>query len=212
MNIRTCILIQIGILIASLAITAIYWQRLPEIVPTHWNLNGQVDQTGSKSQLLLLGPGLVLMILVMTLVLPKLSPKNFEIERFGGTFSYAMVLTSALMLFIGIIVLIMAEGSKIRFDRWMMSGLFLFFALLGNVLGKVRRNFFMGIRTPWTLASERVWDATHRSAARIWFVGGLIGTAACLLGLPMAGSIGFLLILSFWPVVQSYFLYQKLER
>ena len=211
MKLRTGILIQLGILAASLLVSVIYYFRLPEIVPTHWGLHGQVDQYGSRLTSVLLGPAMVGMMLLLTLVLPKISPRNFEIDRFSGVFAYSMVLVSVLMFFLSIVILRATEGAKFDMEKFIMAGLFLFFALLGNVLGKVRRNFFMGIRTPWTLASERVWDATHRFAGRIWLVGGLIGVGASLLGLSILGSIALLMFLGLWPVVQSYFLYRKLE-
>ena len=85
---------------------------------------------------------------------------------------------------------------------------FLFFALIGNVLGKVRRNFWVGVRTPWTLASDKVWIATHRLAARLMVVAGMIGA----LGVPVALCFGLLMLALFVPVVYSYFLYQRLER
>jgi len=78
------------------------------------------------------------------------------------------------------------------------------------VLGKVRRNFFIGVRIPWTIASEPTWDATHRLAGRLWFVGGLIGAVLALMGVPMAVSITFLLVIALYPVLASYFIYQKL--
>jgi len=212
MKLRTSLVIQFGILVASIVVSAYYNQKLPDIVPTHWNFQGQADQHGSKWQMLLLGPGMVATMILLTLVLPRISPKNFEIDQFVGTFSYAMVLVSALMFFLGIICLRATNGTKFDFGRDFMAGLFLFFALIGNVLGKVRRNFYMGIRTPWTLASERVWDATHRLAGYFWVAGGLVGAGLALLGMPLAGSITLLVILGLWPVVQSYLLYQKLER
>jgi uncharacterized membrane protein len=96
-------------------------------------------------------------------------------------------------------------------NRTMMFVLFAFFALLGNVMGKIKRNFFMGIRTPWTLADERVWHATHRYAGRLWLVGGTIGAIAALIGLPFSFGIGFLLVIAFLPVFKSYFLYLRLD-
>jgi len=211
MKYRTGILIQLGILLASLAISAFYNFRLPEHVPTHWNIHNQADQYGSKWQMVLLGPGMVLFAIGLTLLLPKISPKNYEIDRFNGTFAYAMVLVTSLFLLISILFLRAAEGVKIDFIKVMMSVMFMFFALLGNVIGKVRRNFYMGIRTPWTLASEAVWDATHRQAGYIWFIGGIFGTALVLLGLPLLWSMALFMAVVLWPVVHSYSIYRKLE-
>jgi uncharacterized membrane protein len=96
--------------------------------------------------------------------------------------------------------------------RWLVGGIFLFFALLGNVLGRVRRNFWIGVRTPWTLASEAVWIQTHRLSAWLFAAAGLVGLVAVLAGVPMEvcffGLIGAALI----PAVYSLILYKRLEK
>jgi uncharacterized membrane protein len=211
MKLRTSILIQLGFLAVMLLISVYYFQRLPDRVPTHWNIHNQVDQYGGKLVPVLMGPLMMLFGLLLTIVLPKISPKKFEIDTFMGTYSFAMVLVSALFLFLNILILRATDGTKLDFGSTFMAGMFVFFALIGNLFGKVRRNFFMGIRTPWTLASEPVWDATHRSAGRVWFVGGLFGAVLALLGMPILGSVAIILVLSVWPVIQSYFIYKKLE-
>jgi uncharacterized membrane protein len=95
--------------------------------------------------------------------------------------------------------------------RPLVGGIFLFFALMGNLLGKVRRNFWMGIRTPWTLASDAVWIATHRAAARLYTAVGLIGAVMVFLGAPLALCFVILIVGAFVPMVQSYFFYKRLE-
>jgi uncharacterized membrane protein len=95
----------------------------------------------------------------------------------------------------------------------MMGGMFLFFALMGNVLGKVRRNFWVGVRTPWTLASEAVWVRTHRQTAWVWVAGGTVGFLAILAGVPpLLALILVLPPLVLYPVVYSLVLYKRLER
>jgi uncharacterized membrane protein len=86
------------------------------------------------------------------------------------------------------------------------------FILLGNVLGKVRRNFWLGVRTPWTLASDRVWYATHRVAGKTMVVGGLVTMLAAMMGLPAYVSTGALMAGALVPVVFSLVYYKRLER
>jgi len=210
MNVKKSLLIQLVMLVVAIAISTYYLTILPDIVPTHWNIHSQPDQYGSKWVPVLMTPCMVLFGIMLTLALPKMSPKNFEIERFESTFAFSMVLCGALFLFIGIVFTRATVSPHMDIGRMMMSGIFIFFALLGNVMGKIRRNFYMGVRTPWTLADERVWDATHRAAAHQWFVGGLIGAALALAGVPIVVSIVLLMLLAFTPVVNSYVLYRKL--
>jgi len=210
MNIKTSLFTQQALLVIAVVISAIYYQKLPATVPTHWNIEGKVDQYGSKLTAVVTGPILVLLGIGLTLLLPKISPKKYEISKFEETFAYAMLLVSGLFLFLSYVILRASAGGKSDVGETIMFGMFLFFAFLGNILGKIRRNFFMGIRTPWTLASEPVWDATHRLAGKLFFFGGIAGAILSLLGMPMWGSLALILVLSFWPVIQSYFIYQRI--
>ncbi len=184
---------------------------LPGRIPTHWNLYGQVDGWGSKTTGLWLMPGAMLLMLVLLGTLPWVSPRNFKIDAFRGTYNYLMVVVIALLGYVHVLMLQAALHPAAPIARGLLVGLFLFFALTGNVIGKVRRNFWMGVRTPWTLASDTVWNATHRLAARLMVAGGLLGALAAWLGVPFAACFGLLLIMALIPVPYSLVLYKKLE-
>jgi uncharacterized membrane protein len=96
--------------------------------------------------------------------------------------------------------------------RALLGGIGIAIVLLGNVLGKVKRNFWLGVRTPWTLASDRVWYATHRLAGKSMVTGGLVVLAAALAGLPGYVATGALLAAALVPVVFSLVYYKRLER
>src|SRR5262249_44821666 len=107
----------------------------------------------------------------------------------------------------------MQGENPLNLGRWLIAGFFLFFALMGNVLGRVRRNFWMGVRTPWTLASETVWNQTHRLTAWLFVAGGLAGFVAVVAGAPVVWCfVGFLVALVALPIGYSFALYKKLER
>ena len=82
---------------------------------------------------------------------------------------------------------------------------------MGNVIGKVRKNFYIGIRVPWTLASDRVWNDTHRMAAWLWVAAGILGFASIALGAPMYVAIGLLVAAGLVPVIYSFIHYKALE-
>ena len=210
MKLKTCLIVQFALLAITVAIGFYYASILPDHVATHWNIHSQPDQFGSKWVNILIGPSLVLFDIILTALLPKISPKNFEIDKFEGTFCLAMVMVTAMMFFISLLILRVTAGSHVDIGQWMMIIMYVFFMVIGNIMGKVQRNFFMGVKTPWTLASEPVWDATHRFAGRLWVVGGAVGAVACLLGIPMAFSIAFLVVISMLPVIASYVIYQRI--
>jgi uncharacterized membrane protein len=210
MTLRTSLLIQFGLLLASIVIGLVMAARMPEVVPTHWNAQGQPDAFGSKWVNVWMGPGLMAFSMVLTIAIPWLSPKGYRVETFGPTYAYAMSLVGGLFFLIHMAILMASGGTKFDLTQWLMVILFLFFALLGNVTGRIKQNFYMGIRTPWTLANERVWTETHRSAGLLWTVGGIVGALVTIAGLPFWWSFGAFMVMSCWPVVQSYLIYRKL--
>ena len=98
------------------------------------------------------------------------------------------------------------------FQNKFLQSLELFFALMGNSLGKVRRNFWMGVRTPWTLASETVWNRTHRVTAWLWVALGLVGFVIVLVFNWLVASLALLLVAVLTPVLYSLILYKSLEK
>jgi uncharacterized membrane protein len=203
----------VALVVAVWAVSAWLYPTLPARIPTHWGIDGKVDGYGDKGWAVFLMPLFLVGMLIFFRFLPALSPKNFEVEAFHSTYLLIMVLILGLFSFIHAMALYGAlhpgwEGSS----RTLIAGMFLFFAPLGNVLGKVRRNFYIGVRTPWTLASERVWTDTHRLAAWLLVLGSVVGFVITVAGLPLVAAIAVLMASLLVPVVYSFARYKSLER
>jgi uncharacterized membrane protein len=200
---------------ASLYVVYVRPDWLPEQVPTHWGVKGEPDHYVAREHILpyLLGmPAVMAGMVVLTVLLPWLSPRRFDLERFRDTYNYVMALVVALLAYLHGVILAGSMRKGVNMTQLMMGGLFLFFALLGNVLGKVQRNFWMGVRTPWTLASETVWIRTHRLAAWLFVGGGLAGLVLVLLGVNFVVCLVLFLAIALVPVFYSLVLYKSLER
>ena len=204
----------IGIVLTAAVFVAILiaYPQLPNQVPTHWNMQGQANDYSAKWTLFLIGPGLMAGILLLFYFLPWLSPKHWEVDTFQSTYLYIMVVLVSMLAYFTGVSLWVSLGYAANVDRAIVGGICLLFALLGNVMGKVRRNFYIGVRTPWALANERVWNATHRFAAKTFVLGGVIGLALTAIGvkgwLPFAALMASALV----PVVYSLVVYKQLER
>jgi uncharacterized membrane protein len=218
---RRLVVVSLGLIVAAMAASlAVYAHRaawLPERVPTHWNAAGEVDGWTARDGLLpvlLLMPGAMLFLLGLALALPWLSPEKFRIEPFRATFVYIMLLLQVQFAYLTGVILAGCTGllRGTDFTRWLVGGLLLVMALLGNVLGKVRRNFYVGVRTPWTLASEAVWVRTHRVAAWTFTAGGLAAFVLVLTGVHPLAALGVFLAAIFVPVVYSLVLYKHLQK
>jgi len=201
-----------AVILAMLVGTLVAYPRLPNIVPLHWDAQGHVNGWGPKWMLLLLGPGMMSAIVLMFAALPWLSPKKFEVDSFRATYLYIMIVIVAMIAYCQFLMLISALRVTLDVSRAIEGGICLLIALLGNVLGKVRRNFYVGIRTPWTIADERVWNVTHRFAAKTFVVGGLLGFLAVILSAPFWLPITAILVAALIPVIYSLVFYKRLER
>lgn len=211
MKTRSAVISVLAILGAGLGVWAAVYGRLPARIPVHWNIHGQVDGWAGKGTALTILAGVVLLFLLFIVAGEWLSPVSFKISPFRETFNYMMVICAALMLYIHVIVLLSGLHPNRNFGRWLVGGMFVFFALIGNLLGKVRRNFWMGIRTPWTLASEEVWIATHRLGARLMVAAGIAGAVCVALGVPLPVCLALLIGSLLIPVLYSLWLSKKLE-
>ena len=203
------ILVLLG---AALAGSAVFYSSLPERMPTHWNIHGEVDGWSSRAFGCLVGPALLLLPLLFLAVGDWLSPKHFKVGDFRSTFNYLMVILAVFLAYLHALVLTAALHPQRSFARWLIVGMFLFFAWLGNLLGKTRRNFWIGIRTPWTLASDPVWIATHRFGGRVFVVAGILGAAAVALGAPPVWCFALFFAAICMPVLYSFRLSKKLEK
>jgi uncharacterized membrane protein len=207
----------VALVLLATGVSVWLYPSLPDRIPTHWNVRGQVDGYGSKQWAVFLMPVFMVAILVLFYFLPALSPKQFEVDTFRPTYLYIMFVVTALFAYLHLLILYAVWKSvmqKEEFDlsRPMIAGIFLMYALLGNVLGKVRKNFYIGVRVPWTLASDRVWNDTHRMAAWIMVSAGLLGFMMTLIGVPFVYSIVLLIASAFAPILYSFIHYKALER
>lgn len=203
----------VGILLtaATFLATLVVYPQLPKLVPTHWNLEGQADDYGAKWMLFWI-PAAMAGLMIFFRFLPWLSPKHWEVDSFRATYLYIMLVLLCMAAYCNTLILRAGLGRTADVTRAIVGGVCLLFALLGNVLGKLRRNFYIGIRTPWALANERVWNSTHRFAAKTFVACGLLGLVLTALGLKGWPTFASLISAALLPAIYSLVLYKQLER
>lgn len=211
MNGRTALILSIVVALAATAYGVILYPNLPERVPSHWNIHGEVDGWASRSTAVFLMPAILAGIGLLLAALPTLSPKGFMLDESRRPYNLTCFMVVVMMSYIHVLTLVAGQNPQLDMGRWLVSGILVTLGLIGNQLGKVQCNFWMGIRTPWTLASEPVWIATHRLAARMLFACGMLGALAIALGMPMWIGFGALIVSCLWPVVYSLILYKRTE-
>ncbi len=215
--IRACWTVAVIMVVCDVAASACGYTVLPDRVPTHWNWNNQVDGYGSKLIPTLLMPVVALGIIGLFAALPALSPKGFEIDSFRPTVAVILLITVGLMSYLHGVILYatwnsVTGGPAIDLGRILLGGIFGSFGIMGNFMGKIHKNFYIGVRLPWTLASDRVWNDTHRLAAWVWTGMGALGVGLLVLGANILILIALLVVSCMVPAVYSFVHYRSLER
>ncbi len=202
-----------GLVIAALAVVLSIWAypQLPPTIATHWNVGGTADGFSSRATAVLIMPLVIIGLTGLFNVLPKLDPRGANYAKFIDTY---WLIANAVILFILIghgMIIATGLGYPVKVDRFMPIGIGLLFIVLGNYLTRVEPNWFIGIRTPWTLSSDTVWRKTHRTGGWLMVVGGFVLAASVFLpqGAFLPLLIAAILIVAVIPVVQSYILWKR---
>jgi len=179
--------IIILLVIITWLIGVITYAYAPDIVPIHWNLEGKPDNYAPKDIGLFLLPLINTGLYLFLFFIPKIDPNNEQLQYSIKTLQWIRLGTHALLGFIMLWTsLSIIEASNVQ-PEWLFSVISLFFAFLGKAMANVKQNYFVGIRTPWTLSNELVWDDTHRVTAPLWFYSGI--GMACISAI--LSSMGF---------------------
>lgn len=200
-------------IIAAFAISAYFYPMLPDRIPTHWDFKGQINGYSGRLSGAFMMPVMNMVMYGLFIFLPALDPKRESYKLFQSTYIYFRYLFHIFFFGMHIIIISAALGYDVDTGRLVMLGISLLFMLMGNVMGRLKHNYFIGIKTPWTLASEEVWTRTHRLAAKLWTVGGLIGFIMVLLKVNLSWTFTVILILpALIPTVYSYVIFNKLKK
>jgi uncharacterized membrane protein len=207
MTTKTTSIITLALIMLALLAGAALWNQLPDQMASHWNANDQVDGYISKFWGVFLMPLITLGMLVLFLVLPGIDPLKANIAQFRESFNLFIVVIVAFMLYVHGLTLVWSLGYQdFKMSAAMLPFMGVLFIAIGFMLRKAKRNFFIGIRTPWTLSSDSVWDKTHQLGSILFMasgafaiVGGFFGgmTAFWLMFVPLIGSSLFLVIYSY---------------
>jgi len=193
---------------------AFTWSQLPERIPTHFGMNGQPDDYSGKPFGVFVLPVMNVFVYLLLFFVPRIDPRRKNYELFGASYQNIRMLIHFFMLaFFVFIMRTIISGNEFH-TNGMFVIMMIFFALLGNYFRTVRSNFFVGIRTPWTLSSEDVWKRTHELGGKIWFYAGLAGAVITLFLNSKAATIfcfSLLTAMVMIPVFYSYVIFKKPE-
>jgi len=190
------------------------YPHLPDKVPTHWNFAGEVDGWGTAWEGAFLLPLVYLGIYLLLILVPKIDPKRRNYALMGRAYSIIVLIILLFFSAIYFATLGIALGYFENLPSLINIAIGIMFIVIGNYMGKIKHNYFMGIRTPWTLASEEVWYRTHRMAGPFWVAGGILFILMAFV--PKGWTLTIFLIVMFTllliPTVYSYVIFRRLEQ
>lgn len=203
------IIILLGIILSSFY----FWQNFPSEVPTHWNISGEPDDWSGKTFAAFFFPAVIIGIYLLMLILPKIDPLKNRYRDFGQSYN---VIRLVLVLFFALIYAtssLSGLGYDMPIQNLVMSGVGIMFILLGYLLPRVKKNWFVGIRTPWTLSSETVWQKTHKLGGKLFLLAGFLMIIGSFLSgeTAIATLIIAIITAALIPMIYSWWLWRKME-
>jgi uncharacterized membrane protein len=199
-----------GLILFSFIISIYFYPHVPETMATHWNFRGEVNGYMSKLWGLFFMPVLITGLAVLFLAIPRIDPKKENIAKFRKYYDGFVILLIFFMLAVHLQVLLWNTGIRISPNAVLPVGIGLLFYYIGVLMENAERNWFIGIRTPWTLSSDRVWRKTNRLGGMLFRIAGI----AAMLGaffpdLAFIFILGPALFIAGFTAVYSYLEYQK---
>ena len=203
----------IGIVLTPFVYLAIIWDSLPQRVPIHWNYKGEIDNWGDKFSLVLILFLLPVLMYVLMTFIPKIDPKK-RISLMGGKFYQLKFFLVLFMSVVALLILYTTKERSVNNPNLVFALLGVLLMIFGNYFKVIQPNYFIGIRTPWTLENSEVWKATHAFAGKIWLIGGFV---LVLGGLVLNDAfrnvfVSIILILALIPIVYSFIKFKQIQK
>ncbi len=210
MRVRKSETITLGLALLSFLIAVYYYPQMPARMASHWNARGEVDGYLSRFWGLFLIPITLVGLALLFMAIPRIDPLRENIEKFRRYYDGFVIFFMVFMMFVYLQVVMWNLGVKISPNAFLPIAVGVMFIGIGVLCENTKRNWFVGIRTPWTLSSERVWDKTHKLGGRLFKIAGVIA----IVGIFFQRYVVFFILIpalmvAVYTVVYSYFEYRK---
>ncbi len=211
MSTKSTIITSAILITIAIAAGVLLWNQLPAQMASHWDINNQVNGYMPKFWGVFLMPLITSGMLILFLVVPGMDPLKANIAQFRESFNLFIVLIITFMLYIHGLTLAWSLGfTNFKMSTAMLPFMGVLFIAIGFILKKAKRNFFIGIRTPWTLSSDSVWDKTHQLGSVLFMASGVLAVIGGFFGGMVAFWMMFIPLIgsSLLLVIYSYVLYR----
>lgn len=203
-------IIIILIILISFAIGIYFYPQMPEKMASHWNTQGEVDDYLSKFWALFLMPIISIGLFLLFILIPEIDPLKENIKKFRKYFDWFILLIIIFLFYLYLLTISWNLGFRFNFAGFLIPAFGLLFYYVGILVENAKRNWFVGIRTPWTLSNEKVWDKTNQIGGKLFKIAG--GITFLGIFFPVYAiffAIVPIISFSLYLIIYSYFEYQK---
>ena len=203
--------LPIALIIIAFIIGLQLYPSLPDSIPTHWDAQGEVDGWGSKSFAVFFSPLLALGVYLLMTFIPLIDPLRKKYKDFAIYYFWIKTIIILFFLALYFYTLAVAKGFSMNINYFILPAISILFIVLGSFMPKIKKNYFVGVSTPWTIHSEEVWSETHKFAGKSFMIMGGVSLLSLLIRsyiFPI--FIIAILIGSLSPVVYSYFVFKRI--
>lgn len=177
---KKLLILSLLLVLISLIVSLYYYPFLPDEVASHWGVSGEANGYSSKGFGAFFFPGLMFVMFFFLAYIPKLDPLKENIKKFEKEYHIFIVFFFVYFLYIHLLTIFWNLGYKFNMSAMIIPGFGALFFVIGFMIEKAKQNYFIGIRTPWTLASEKVWDKTHKAGGKLFKAIGLISIGSMI--------------------------------
>jgi len=202
------------IVLASFALAIYFYPQMPEIVASHWDANGNVNGYMSKFWGLFLMPIIATVMLLFFVLIPKLDPLKKNIEKFRKDYDGFILIIILFLFYIYMLTILWNIDYRFNIGQMLAPAFAVLFYYMGVLVENAKRNWFIGIRTPWTLSNDKVWDKTHKLGGKLFNISGAIA----FIGVFLSNYLSFLVVIvpvilfSIYSIIYSYIEYKKIVK
>lgn len=198
----------LSLIIIAFIIPIALYSKLPDLMPIHWGISGEVDNYAPKAFAAFLPPFIMVSMWILMEFLPKIDPKKANYSKFMGSYRIMINFLITFFFILHIAVIISSLGYAIPINKVVPGLVGILFIIIGNYLPKSKSNFFYGIKTPWTLTSEESWRRTHRLGGKLFVLAGIVTLIGSIF---FSGQVQFIILIisisiaGIAPIIASYF-------
>jgi len=198
------------IILLSFAVGVYFYRQMPDKMVSHWNARGEADGHMPKFWGLFLMPIISVVMALLFFTFPKIDPLKENVKKFRKYFDAFILLILLFLFYLYLLTIFWNRGMRFNFIFALVPSFAILFYYLGVLVEHAERNWFIGIRTPWTLSNDEVWQKTHKIGGKLFKVAGIIA----LLGIIFPNYAFFfvifpVIVVSIYTAIYSYFEYRK---